>query len=195
MQHQSLAGHSREQRKQRTHTRIKNTMLLLMSEKPVSSINITELSQVSGVNRKTFYSHFESIDALIAELEDDFVYNMFSLLGQDKMPTYINTPPLLFRVLLERFEQNSDPLRLLILTGEHNRLLIKVKTRIIQTLGAMVLELDSSADQERFMYHIEFIAGGLMAVLEKWAMEPECIPFSTVSQAAWQLLEHVDTLF
>lgn len=195
MQSQDLTTHSREAVKHRTHSKIKNAMLLLMSEKPVDSITITELSRVAGVNRKTFYSHFETVDAVIAELEDDFVHTMFALFGRENLPAYFGAPQLFFRVLIESFNENSEQLRLLILTGEHNRLLVKVKDRILQILGETVSELDGRTDRNAFLYRTEFIAGGIIAVLERWASGPEHLPFSTVSQVIWQMLEHIDSLF
>lgn len=69
----SLTVHSRQQRRERTHARIKSSLLQLMSEKSFEDITVTELAQEAGINRKTFYSHFEGMDAVLAEVEDDFV--------------------------------------------------------------------------------------------------------------------------
>lgn len=195
MPNQSLAAHSREVTRERTRTKIKNAMLLLMSEKSVDSITITELARAAGVNRKTVYSHYASLDAILAELEDDFVRRMFSLFDRERLPDYFGTPQLLYRILIESFVENSHQLRLLILTGEHNRLLGKIRERILQLLGETMAELGSSGDWRIFLYRTEFISGGVMAVLERWAAEPGRPDFATVSPLLLETLEHIDTLF
>ena len=50
-----------------------------MSEKSFEDITVTELAQEAGINRKTFYSHFEGMDTVLAEVEDDFVGQIFGL--------------------------------------------------------------------------------------------------------------------
>ena len=49
----SLTVHSRQQRRERTHARIKSSLLQLMSEKSFEDITVTELAQEAGINRKT----------------------------------------------------------------------------------------------------------------------------------------------
>lgn len=66
---------------------------------------------------------------------------------------------------------NQQNMRLLILSGEHNRLLIKIKDRIIQLLIQSLDQAEPVFDREQFLYAAEFISGGMMAVLEQWAAQ------------------------
>ena len=61
----NLTVQSRCQRRERTHARIKSTLLRLMSEKSFEDITVTELAQETGINRKTLYSHFDGMDAVL----------------------------------------------------------------------------------------------------------------------------------
>lgn len=52
---------------------IKNALIDLMSEKEVSRITITELSERALINRKTFYRHYETISDVVSELEHELI--------------------------------------------------------------------------------------------------------------------------
>ena len=52
---------------------IKNALIDLMSEKEVSRITITELSERALINRKTFYRHYETISDVVRELEHELI--------------------------------------------------------------------------------------------------------------------------
>lgn len=189
----SLTVHSRQQRRERTHARIKSSLLQLMSEKSFEDITVTELAQEAGINRKTFYSHFEGMDAVLAEVEDDFVGQIFGLwlTGQPA-----RNPQILkdfFRMLGNELILNQQNMRLLILSGEHNRLLIKIKDRIIRCCsepgpGEPVF------DREQFLYAAEFISGGMMAVLEQWAANPREDSLFVITELIQRNAEHIGEL-
>lgn len=49
-----------------TKTAFANALKEKMMEKPLSKITVTELIEACGFNRKTFYYHFEDMNALVA---------------------------------------------------------------------------------------------------------------------------------
>jgi len=44
-----------------------------MKEKPISKITPTELCRHAGLNRNTFYTHYNSPEALLESIEDEFL--------------------------------------------------------------------------------------------------------------------------
>lgn len=50
---------------------MKDAFLELLQEKPLSKINVKELCAKADVNRSTFYDHYENIDYLIQEVEEE----------------------------------------------------------------------------------------------------------------------------
>ena len=52
---------------------MKDALLELLGEKPLSSVSVRSLCDLADVNRSTFYTHYEDINALIAEMEEDFL--------------------------------------------------------------------------------------------------------------------------
>lgn len=186
----SLTLQSRQLRRERTHARIKSSLLQLMSEKSFEDITVTELAREAGINRKTFYSHFEGLDAVLAELEDDFVGQVFGLwlTGQPAAnPRFLED---FFRMLGNELILNQKNMRLLMLSGEHNRLLIKIKDRIIQLLVQSLDQAEPIFDREQFLYAAEFISGGMMAVLEQWAARPREDSLAVITDLILRITEH-----
>ena len=54
-----------------THGRIRQTFEELILSYPYSEVTVSMLVREIGINRKTFYLHYESLDALLDELVDD----------------------------------------------------------------------------------------------------------------------------
>ena len=61
----------------KTRRVIRNTLFEMMSEKPLSKITISEICARAEINRKTFYSHYRTVGAVITELENE-ILNEFS---------------------------------------------------------------------------------------------------------------------
>ena len=50
---------------------LKESLLALMKEKPIARITPTELCRHAGMNRNTFYTHYDSPEALLISIEDE----------------------------------------------------------------------------------------------------------------------------
>lgn len=50
---------------------LREALLELMREKPIAKITTTELCQRAGINRNTFYTHYQSVEELLASIEDE----------------------------------------------------------------------------------------------------------------------------
>ena len=51
-----------------TQKAIEATFLSLLEEKPLSRITVRELSAACGINRKTFYNHYDGLDTLLEQV-------------------------------------------------------------------------------------------------------------------------------
>lgn len=102
-------------RVQKTQRLIKHTFLQLMKEKGYRNITITDISKLAQINRKTFYFHYESIEALYEEISDDYLALLdFSTLlstleidleHSDFLSTAVS--------ILERVNLQKEPLKIL----------------------------------------------------------------------------------
>lgn len=56
-----------------TQAMLKESLIALIGSKSLRSISVTELCRESQINRGTFYLHYSSIEALVRQLEDEFL--------------------------------------------------------------------------------------------------------------------------
>ena len=56
-------------RVKKTKRAIQKTFIDLLREKPIEKITVKEIAERAEINKTTFYSHYETLDALTAEIE------------------------------------------------------------------------------------------------------------------------------
>lgn len=59
-----------------TRRMIQEALLKLLETKPIDKIRINELCETSGVNRATFYRHYETLQDVLREIQTELIRNM-----------------------------------------------------------------------------------------------------------------------
>ena len=57
-------------RSQRTRQSISDCFIALLNEKPATKITVTEICDMAGINRATFYKHYQDVPALLESQVD-----------------------------------------------------------------------------------------------------------------------------
>ena len=52
---------------------LKRALVKLLKEKSLDRIGVSELCKTAGVNRSTFYAHYETVQELLDEIEEEFL--------------------------------------------------------------------------------------------------------------------------
>ena len=76
------SGTKKDARVVRTIDKLKRTMLDLLKEHSYDEIKITELCEAAGVNRNTFYAHYNEPADILKEIEDDLLAKIWQPLAQ-----------------------------------------------------------------------------------------------------------------
>ena len=84
-----------------TKARLAASLKKLMEQKPLSRITVSEIITDCGVNRKTFYYHFEDIYALVRWIIDDEVVNVL------KKIDILATPDDALRLVINYIDSNK----------------------------------------------------------------------------------------
>ncbi len=61
---------------------LRESLLKLMREKPIGKITPTELCRRANINRNTFYTHYDTPEALLHSIEDDLLERIRASLEQ-----------------------------------------------------------------------------------------------------------------
>jgi len=145
---------------------LKQTLIALLADKPITKITTTEICALADVNRGTFYSHFTDQYHLLRQIQDDFAADVRQL--QAKRQADQLTTTAMLTELAEYFHQQLPLCRVLFTTSGGDDLIAGL---IRQAYGEF---LDSWRDQGLSSGDVEllysFISHGAAAVLRHWLL-------------------------
>lgn len=160
-----------------TATRMDRAFLELLGKKDMEYITVKEICETAGVNRSTFYLHYETIGDLLAEsvqhMNQQFLEHM--TLSAERFVSKIRECPLdeLYLVsptylipYLEYIRQNKRLFRT-VLKNSGSLRLDGIYRRMMRHVFLPILErfLIPEPDRE---YIVAFYISGLMAILSEW---------------------------
>ena len=93
-------------RVKKTKRAIQNAFYELLREKPAEKITVTEIVRRAEINKTTFYAHYETLDALVDELEQQTT--QYVVEHMDGAYQLLEQPEVFVRNLFEMMKQTSD---------------------------------------------------------------------------------------
>lgn len=165
-----------------TAARMDEALLELLEQKDFAYITVKELCARAGVNRSTFYLHYETLADLLAESAQHIIDRFVAAMPHDtqefleKLPErpveelYLITPeylvPYLTNVKEHRrvFRTTVEQASALRMTDAYEALSRHVFLPILNRFGV------SAADRE---YLMAFYISGLMAIINRW-LQADC---------------------
>ena len=147
---------------------LRESLLTLMKEKPIAKITPTELCRHAGLNRNTFYTHFNSPEALLESIEDEFYKQVQHSIEQSLENGHITSS---LAGICQAIFDNRD-LCAVLFTEYGNKDFLR---RIIDLAHDRTVEEWISSGIKESNEHIEmlycFTVNGSVAVIQKWIQE------------------------
>ncbi|MBR2968409.1 MAG: TetR/AcrR family transcriptional regulator [Clostridia bacterium] len=169
----------------RTKKAIKQAFTQLIIEKDYKEISVTELAELAGINRKTFYSHYECMDDVLDELHEDIVEQLFAIHGKNAREKFDITD---FAVTInEMLADNYNLYRRLIVANEYRFFSRKVRDSLKETFIAHYLR-DSSLSSEVINFVAEYCVSGLIRIYRVWFDNGSVIEQGELSRLAATLM-------
>ncbi|TFE00533.1 TetR/AcrR family transcriptional regulator [Jeotgalibacillus salarius] len=69
-----------DQRKKYTRRVLKESLIGLLAQKPISSVTVKEICEIADINRSTFYTHYQDHLDLLNKIEEEIIEDMNSYL-------------------------------------------------------------------------------------------------------------------
>lgn len=161
----------------------------LLKEKPIQSISIRELCEKAGINRGTFYAHYQDIYDLLEKMENDMMQDFLAalepLLGDKNL-----TPLAITASIFQCIKNNSDICAVTL--GKYGD---KTFAARLITLGrekcmASYVRYFVNATPQQIEYYYAFVSSGCIGLLEKWMDEGMTTDLKTVAAAAENIMMH-----
>ncbi len=143
-------------------------LLHLLEKKALDKISVTELCNESGINRATFYRHYNIPRDVLLEMEVDFTENIHSAFYSSPQNDAAENLTALCTYLYDNCElikifiRNNSEEDLIVLTNRLFRSFIK-KENALDSLG--------SFDEVELKLITTCVAGGGYFMLRQWLME------------------------
>lgn len=145
---------------------LKESLMALLKEKPISSLTIKEICELADLNRSTFYAHFSSQYDLLNAIEEEFIEDMVSTLNQYNFSKEEEALKMTEKIL-EYIARNSDVCQMLL--GENSDIHFQKKgMKITQEFIFKNWITSRQFDRETFEYINIFVVSGSIYVIKNW---------------------------
>lgn len=135
---------------------LKDSLLKLLNKKDILSISIKELCELSGINRSSFYRHYDNISDLLDEIVDDII-NMIIKTNESAS----NDPE-------NALSYISDTIEFFFKNTEYDSL-IKSSSFVLDKLFKKVEnELNKNRYLKNNKYLINYLINGSYGVIKDW---------------------------
>ena len=141
-----------------TKRMLKEGLLRLLKTKPLDKINIMELCNESGINRTTFYRHYELPKDILNEMQAEFMEEMRE--SMKKLQTEHDLEQILIYL-----QNHSDLVTLFIRYNSDEEWTDMFRTLHHDICDAQILK-DLDSESEELFY--TFLAGGTYFLLRQW---------------------------
>ncbi len=150
----------------KTKNSIKNAFLELVVEKDINKISVSDLAAKALVNRSTFYLHYEGVDGVAQEIEEEISARIESCI-EDFDVTQINTSVCnVFRKLTSRLDEVPLIKKYIISSTNSQNVIARLKEIFAEkTESAIVKKMHISQPDK---YAIIFAASGIVDCYIHW---------------------------
>lgn len=153
-----------------TKEKLKASLLLLLKERPMDGISISLICSTAGINRNTFYSHYQSIGQLMKEIEDEFLSELFEEINKSFSIEVSRSVKDLLIKLLFLVRENSEMCVLLFSKNGDKEFLNRIIERILPSATGMWKDF-FNLDQKTAARVYAFIVGGAISIIEQWVQK------------------------
>lgn len=164
----------------------------LLMEKPLAQITVSAIAREAGIDRKTFYVHFGTVDGLLDAIAEEAVNSIVDMVNEktgehiDDLSTAQEAIATFFSILNEAICHNMLLNRRLM----ENIPLEDFMTRIRKPLEHRLRErqyLPDSLVDDMYDYYLSFILCGIIGIYRSWAMSDGSVSLERVSKVANEL--------
>ena len=153
------------------HEAIHDAFFLILKEKDIEKITVSDIIKKAGIVRTTFYNHYENIPALVTAVEDKTINDIFSIM-ETFHPKNDRDVCKSFFMTICNYTMNNPFLANLLRSPRGDRFFEKTMTmfhRYVTTITQNTTPSHHSKDELSYM--IAYTIGSTLGVLHKWTKD------------------------
>ncbi len=165
---------------------IYDAFFLVLKEKELDKITVSDVIKRAGIVRSTFYNHYENIPALIIAVEDKTIQDIFSLMEEFHPKNDREICNNYFLTICE-YTMTNPFLANLLRNPEGGAFFEKFITMFHHYVSNVMQNTDPShPSKEEFSYMIACVIGSTIGVLHKWSAENFQAPAEVIADILTQ---------
>lgn len=163
-----MGSQTTDKRVIRTQNAIRKAFNQLVQTKEMSEISVSELTELAGITRSTFYMYYDSVAAVRDQVENEiFAYIDKVMSEQDWVQCMVNPYPLLSTIGRE-ITKYDEFNRYILCSNNTGRLLDKVNERVVMSFIEYSKTHDMDIDVARAKYIAAFVSAGIAECFKIW---------------------------
>ena len=164
-----------------------DTFFLLLKEKDLEKITVSDVIKKAGIVRSTFYNHYENIPALLTAAEDKTINDIFKLM-ESFHPKNDKDMCHSYYLAICNYTKKNPFLANLLQTPRGDVFFEKAITMFHQYVTEVTpSSISTQKDRTEFSYFIAGAIGSTVGVLHKWTAED----FSTPAEEVADILSRI----
>ena len=166
---------------------IKNAFSELLQKKELEKITVTEIVKLSGLNRGTFYAHYNNITDVLEEIEKEVTDKILSLFSAYKSGIIENPTPFLGEIA-DFLQKDYEFYKRLICAKMGENFIDKLKEFFVSTVMEEI-KTDEVEDKAKFLLIVRFYTNGFAGMYEDVFKGRLDVSLSQLSEIIGQLIK------
>ena len=163
-----------------------DAFLLVLKEKDLGKITVSDVIKKAGIVRSTFYNHYDNIPALVTAIEDKTIDDIFSLMETFHPKNDADICKSFFVTICD-YTMNNPFLANLLRSPRGNEFFEKALTMFHRYVAEVTQNVvPSGHSKEELSYMVACTIGSTIGVLHKWTKDNFAIPAEAVADILTQ---------
>ena len=178
------ASQKEDPRIKRTRESIRKTFKEMICEMDYEQISIKELTERAGINRKTFYLHYNTLDDLLREIQNELAQNFINRTQGLKRPRDMDRITREFFLCSEELGSLGERITC---SGNYHYISRKITSDIMnQTWKAD----PKSSPENPYLQNIimTYVSQSTLAIYKQWVADGKKIPLEDIIQITSRLI-------
>lgn len=165
---------------------IRDAFFLVLKEKDLEKITVSDVIKKAGIVRSTFYNHYDNIPALVTSIEDKTIDDIFSLMKTFYPKNDADICKSFFSTICN-YTRNNPFLANLLRSPRGDQFFEKALTMFHRYVAEVTQNTTPSLhSKEELSYMVACTIGSTLGVLHKWTKDNFAIPAEAVADILTQ---------
>ncbi|MGN1443171.1 MAG: TetR/AcrR family transcriptional regulator, partial [Acutalibacteraceae bacterium] len=152
----------------RSKTLIRQAFTQLINEKEFKKITVTDIVNRAGINRGTFYAHYEDIDALFESMENELVSILYSTLTDIDYSDLRHSLQISLAELSDMMQNEMPLFKILFVRTSAEPFVEKLQQAFVEFMQNNSKISSDTRKSEQFRFRAYFFAGGIVNIYRAW---------------------------